>query len=108
MPRARGCIDSREGINCCNSGGTLAGNFGECALGTPAGFGIGGTQALGRNTSAWRGLRQQRLIERERRKVSVLADCHFGCSHFVGPFDVGNAVTVHRFFCGKIFLEVVI
>ena len=41
IPRVRGCIDSREGINCCNSGGTPGGNFGACAFGTPAGFGTG-------------------------------------------------------------------
>ena len=41
MPRERGCIESREGISCCNSGGTLGGNLGACAFGIPAGFGTG-------------------------------------------------------------------
>ena len=40
MPRVRGVIDSLEGINCCNSGGTLAGNFGTWAFGTPPEFEI--------------------------------------------------------------------
>jgi len=45
MLRVRGCIDSFEGINCCSSGGTFAGNFGEYAFGTPAGFGTGAAGA---------------------------------------------------------------
>src|SRR5215468_3333293 len=61
-----------------------------------------------RSTSARRRLRQECLIECERRKVSVLTDCHFGSAYLVGPFDVGDAVTIYRFLCGKIFLEVVI
>src|SRR5436190_58929 len=61
-----------------------------------------------RNACAWRGLRQKGLIESERRKISVFANRNFRSADFVGPFDVSDAVAVHRLFGGEIFLEIVI
>ena len=81
MRRVRGCIDSLEGINCCNSGGTLAGNFGTCAFGMPPG------SKSAQPEQAWACQRRPatpaivELDQRKRRKISVLADCHFRAAH---------------------------